>query len=277
MTTSGVTGDEATMLVDAHVHVHPCFDLALFLGSAATNMERASRELDLDDAPKLLLLTESAGEDYFGEFARGGNGAHGAWSFRRVEEISVAALEGGEPRLVVVAGRQVVTREGLEVLALACAGEFPDGAPIAATLESVIERGGLAVVPWGFGKWWRRRGRLLAGLLADQRPELFFLGDNGGRPRLGPRPALFAHAGELGIRVLPGSDPLPFPDHARRPGSFGFALDGLFDAERPAESLKRGLRRVENRPRPFGRCQASLPFLRNQLAMQWLKRTGRPS
>ena len=54
-----------------------------------------------------------------------------AWDFRLVELNSLAALDRGKLRFFVVAGRQVVTAEGLEVLALACDGGFPDGRPLA--------------------------------------------------------------------------------------------------------------------------------------------------
>ena len=274
---SPASANDATVLVDGHVHVHPCFDLELFLRRSAANFEQAGRSLDLDRPPGLLLLTESAGDDFFGAFAARTAGDDGDWSFRRVEEASLAALERGEPRFFVLAGRQVVTAEGLEVLALACGERFPDGRPLDATLDAVRDRGALAAVPWGFGKWWGRRGKLLDDVMDRQDPAVFFLGDNGGRPRLGGRPALFERAQKLGIRILPGSDPLPFPDHAGRAGSYGFAVAGPFDPARPAESLTRMLHRAETRPRPFGRGQSILPFLRNQFAMQWRKQTGSPA
>jgi len=96
-----------------------------------------------------------------------------------------------------------------------------------------------------------------------------------GRPAGGP--ALFDRAEKLGIRILPGSDPLPFPDHADRAGSYGFAIEGPFDSDRPAESLGMALRRVESRPVGYGLRQSLLPFVRNQLAMQWRKHSGRPA
>ena len=277
MSKSPATNDGATILVDGHVHVHPCFDPEAFLDGAAANFRRAERSLGLERTTGMLLLTESAGDDFFGLFADQDGLIGGAWEFRRVEEASLAVLERGEHRFFVVSGRQVVTAEGLEVLALACAGEFPDGRPITATLDAVRDRGALAAVPWGFGKWWGRRGKLLAGLLERQDPAVFFLGDNGGRLRAGGRPALFGRAEELGIRILPGSDPLPFPDHAGRAGSYGFAIEAPLDAGRPAESLVRALRHRETRPTAYGRRQSLLPFVRNQFAMQWRKQTGRPA
>jgi len=263
--------DTSPILVDAHVHFHPCFDPSAFFDSANENFSRASRKLGfLPPPPGILVLTESAGHCFFRYFKdSAGREYAGAWVFQHTcEDISLRGLRGGELKLILVAGRQLVTAELLEILALGCEAQLPDGQPIEVALREVRRAGGLPVVPWGFGKWWFRRGRVLAKLLREQDPSEFFLGDNGGRPRLGLNPPPFNTAKQLGIRILPGTDPLPFPNHSTRVGSFGFVLRGTIDYNKPAEGLKALLKKGDTFLEPYGAGERLLPFIRNQVAMQ---------
>ncbi len=257
--------------VDAHVHLHECFELERFLAAAVRNFARAGAA---EEQPGLLLMTESAGVDRF-RGLREGAGPPEPWALRPTEEsISLLALRAGRPTLLLIAGRQVVSREGLEVLALACGAAPAEGRPLEETLGEIRAVGGLPVLPWGFGKWRGWRGRTVAELIERYPREEIFLGDNGGRPAGAPRPRLFALARRQGVRILPGSDPLPLPAEAERAGSYGFRLAARLDFERPARDLRRLLRGPDLRIEPYGSGAALLPFLRNQLAMQLRKRRG---
>jgi hypothetical protein len=175
-------------------------------------------------------------------------------------------VPGEEVLLLIIAGRQVATHEGLEVLALATCRQFEDGLSVLETLKQVRASGGLAVVPWGFGKWWGRRGTLLTDVLESG--ELDALGDNGGRPRILSEPRQFSMARSKGLPILPGSDPLPFPGQERRVGSFGFVLEGMLSARTPARDLRRLLSARTRSVWRFGSLQRIGPFLSAQLRMQ---------
>lgn len=292
---TGAPGSPIT-LVDAHVHFHGCFDLDSFLDAAARNFQGAAAELGLPAAtPGCLLLAEMQGEQAFQRF-RGEVGLErsGPWRFAATdEECSLVASRPDLPRseapppLVLVAGRQIRTREGLEVLALATLENFSDGLPFAGTLERVHWSGALPVVPWGFGKWWFERGGLVESLLQGREREAVFLGDNAGRPGLAPRPPLFRLAESHGVPVLPGSDPLPLAEHAGRAGSYGFLWDAGLDGgdgghatapARPAAALVQALRqrrRTGWQPRVFGRCSGLLDFCRDQSALRLRGRLAR--
>ena len=97
------------------------------------------------------------------------------------------------------------------------------------------------VLPWGFGKWTFGRGAIINSFLeSKEHPELF-LGDNSGRPDFLPKSHLFAKAREKGIRVLPGSDSLPFNWEKIKPGSFGFMLSQPIGIETPGADSRRGI------------------------------------
>jgi hypothetical protein len=257
------------VLVDAHVHVHPGFARDAFFDAALRSFRRSAAELGHQgDFLGCLLLAEMKGARWFRR-ARQGEEGEGTWSFDRTGEAEslVVRRVSGES-LLVVAGRQVATREGLEVLALAQDVTVPDGLPFGETLQRVRAGGALPVVPWGFGKWWGRRGALVAGALARRGSAFLALGDNAGRPATGSEPPLFRAARDQGVTVLPGSDPLPLPWHAGRAGSYGFLLGASLGAETPAADLRQRIREMVESPRFFGRRVGLRGFFRDQLALR---------
>jgi hypothetical protein len=174
--------------------------------------------------------------------------------------------------MVLVAGRQLTTREGLEVLALGCGAPLADGDDLATTVERVRAQGAVAVLPWGFGKWWGRRGQAIMRYLETVDHAGVFLGDNAGRPARLPPPPQFAQGAGRGLFVLPGSDPLPLPAEAGSVARYGLVLEGAVDADRPSTGLLRLLAGLRQQPATFGRRDGIAACLVKQLAMQWQKR-----
>jgi hypothetical protein len=260
-------------LVDAHVHVHRCFDERIFFDNALANFGAAGGDRAGVPGPSgCLLLTEPAGEDVFSRLTARGGG-NGVWRFRpTAEDCSLIARRQPEGSLVVVAGRQIVSAERIEVLALGTTAMLPDGEPIARTLAAVRGAGALPALPWGFGKWLGRRGRLIAQLIAEARPGELFLGDNGGRLAGSSRPRLFALAEERGLAVLPGSDPLPIAQEVAKVARYGFMLQAPFDQAAPFASIRQALAGLAGSPEPFGRLERWHSFVHRQLAMQVGKR-----
>ena len=253
-------------MVDAHVHLHAIFDTSAFLTGAVVNVRRAG-----PDAMGVLLLAESRGE---GATARLGDlqGREGEWDAEPTHEPgSLVIRRAGNPVLVAVAGRQVVTAEGVEVLALMHPGEVREGDSLAGTLANIRRAGALPVLPWGFGKWTGQRGALVRDALHAQEG-VIFLGDNGGRPEALPEPSLLAEARRLGVPVLPGSDPLPLRDHERRAASFGFQADVALDLDSMVAGVRAWLLATGTRPTVIGQRESPARFAWNQVRMQWRKR-----
>ena len=264
---------DAIALIDAHVHIHDSVDVAEFLDRAAEQRDAAARQLGLSAAvPGTLMLTESEGAAAYARLAAQAGRRVGRWMVQGTDEAEALRLqtESAGP-LVVVAGRQVVTAERLELLALGTLATFRDGQPVRSVIEQVHDASALAVLPWGFGKWVGRRGKMVQSLLHAPEASRLFLGDNGGRPEIGPEPALFGVARKRGTPILPGSDPLPLADQVRRVLGYGFVLDVDVTGDRPAAAIKRRLQTDRRQPRVFGRRTAFADFVRLQLAMQWHK------
>jgi hypothetical protein len=232
---------------DAHVHLHPEFHLPTFLGVA----RERSRELG---APLLLLLCETAGNGGFAalcEAARDAGSPLRALGLRPTAERHSLALWDGESGGVaayLVGGRQLVSSEGVEVLALAVAPDDPELAqpdrslPAATLVRRCLARGAAVVLPWGFGKWIGARSRVVAAIVEDPalraEPRLR-LGDAAHRAWPWPAPRLF----ERRPGILAGTDLLAVPGAERRLARYGFRLAGELDPERPAASFLAALER----------------------------------
>jgi hypothetical protein len=158
------------------------------------------------------------------------------------------------------------------VLTLCSSGRIPDGLPIQETLSRAREIDAVPAIPWGPGKWLGARGKLLSHIIASARPGELFLGDESSRPFFWGTPRHFGEGRARGLRVLPGTDPLPFPHERARAGSFGCWTRMAFDPRRPAASVKAHLRSADAEIHAFGRLEGPVLFVRNQIAMQLRKR-----
>jgi hypothetical protein len=274
------------VLADAHVHIYGCFNLAQFLESAFTNFQRqAQASKPWADFDALLFLTECAADNWFHALrnqAVGRSSTHMAhlptWVFSATRESCSLRARGPDgQRVVLIAGRQIITAERLEVLALCTSDFFPDGPTLSEVVSSVRSANGIPVIPWGAGKWVGKRGKILAEFLRSQKSGSIFLGDNSGRPIFWRRPHHFRLAQEKGIEILPGSDPLPFRSECRRAGSFGFTVEGTLDRDRPAAHIRALLLDPSVNVTPYGSLEQPYRFFRNQISMQITKHLFRKS
>lgn len=264
-------------LIDGHVHIHSCFPLQKFLDSAAANFQHASMELDRTaDADAVLLLTESAGDDCFAALRDSGSPlcqSAGQWRFNPTDETrSLTAAHARGQRIVLVAGRQIVTAENLEILWIGTAQHISDGLPIQQLIDQITASEGIAVLPWGPGKWFGRRGKIVKQIITTYKGDNLFLGDNGNRPVFWPTPTNFRYAREKGLQILPGSDPLPLATEVGRAGTFGFYSDENVSALKPCADLLKIIRNQGKHFRSFGRLESPGRFFRNQLCMQLIKK-----
>ncbi len=269
---------ETTILVDAHVHGHSCFRMAGVFEAADAGFAGARTRSGLPrQGQDVLLLAEGAGENFFGRCReRLGSDAAAPWTIAPTDERASLRVERpGRPPLTLVAGRQVATADGIELIGVGVQDGPPDGAPARETLAALREAGAAVIVPWGFGKWSGRRGRLVRTLVETARPGTLAVGDNGGRSGLLPRPALLAVAESRGLADLPGSDPLPFPAHVKRIGTRGFLLDAPLDGTRPAADLLARIAALTTSPPDYGPGRSFVGFVADQVRMQVRKRIRR--
>lgn len=261
------------ILFDAHVHIYDCFNLDGLFTAAFAHFTRVIRQQKNDNAPLcVLMLAESAGWCFFDRLANmTGNESHGRrWEVQRTGEnhgLAVTHVDYPETIMRIAAGRQIVTAERLEVLALLTGETLPDGVPLAEAVDRILLQGGIAVCPWGAGKWVGKRGKILADYLENDKAGRLFLGDSGGRPRLWAHDKLLSRAA-AGQRLLSGSDPLPLAGEEARVGSFGGYLDGDWSLAAPLASLSAQLGQKETRIHAFGSSMPAVDFIRNQISLR---------
>jgi hypothetical protein len=255
------------ILFDAHVHIHDCFNMAVMFDAAHRNFSAAGMGRGADF---FLLLTEGEKQNRFRQL-RDEEKNCGDWRILPTGESCTLRLSrrvGASAEMFVVAGRQLVTAEKLEVLALLTDEQFEEGLPLARTVDEVRRRGALPALPWGAGKWLGRRKRVLSRFFQEEARQPLFLADNRCRPRLWPFPDF---ARKTALKILAGTDPLPFIWEERRAGSYGCMLAGdgaRLDRSTPAAGLGRLLVDPRCRPVVYGHPEAAVNFFRNQTAMQ---------
>ncbi len=267
------------ILADAHVHIYDCFDLSVFLNAAVLNFSAEASRLDTGGRfSAVLFLTETSSDNKFNQIWESIDGQSDKkfitdWTFHHTKEsCSIYARRNDGRDLFLAAGHQIVTAENLEVLALATEKLIEDGDTLEDSIQNTINADAVPVIPWGAGKWLGRRGEILGEYLKGSHEQCLFLGDNGGRPVFWSRPSHFSLAENRGIRILPGSDPLPFEHECRKAGNYGFSIRDSISLDYPARDIKALLREPSTCINTYGQLERLLPFFRNQILMQMLKR-----
>ncbi len=207
------------ILADTHVHIYPCYDLRAFFHHAFSNFSALGSTCD---DKNYLFLTERFDCNYFSAFARGD-------FVDKLPELSFESLNNQNTLIVkseegsaltIVAGRQIVSAEKIEILALNCSDYIRDGLPAEETISLILQLGGTPVLPWAPGKWSLSRKKVIERQILHSNPNQLLIADSSLRPLGWPMPGLIKKAARLGFRIIAGSDPLPFSGQERLVASY---------------------------------------------------------
>ena len=250
------------VLADTHAHYHRCFDREQFLQAALVNFKKAGDALKCSDPIKLICLTEKPGDDFFDALSVGG----------AIEQLCATCKQIKFPSgelIYVVAGQQVYSSEGLELLALNTERRFESRLPFAESIKQAVDCGATVVINWCFGKWWGERGKVLRDVMRSPHLQKCFLGDVPLRFSQQLDSVLLKELREVCSGVLSGSDPLPFKAEVVKPGSFGSFGDF---SEQPDLSSTEGigslLMKLGAEQKSFGSRDSILTFLGRQCLNQ---------
>ena len=237
------------IIADTHLHFYPCYDSSRAILCLFNNLHRIG-----GNAVKVAFLAERHDCHFFGSIRSNPTSlsASGVEVSTSINEDCAAIHRNGQ-LLYLIAGRQIVSEEGLEVLALGTDEAIPANKPVLETIEQVISVGGLPVLSWAPGKWFFDRGRIVRELIESYEPGKFLIGDTSLRPTVWGEPFLMRLARKKGFGVISGSDPLPIAGEERYMGTYGSLLDILFDAGKPLESIRSGLTVSHPPTKPVGR------------------------
>ena len=266
---------DGLVVVDSHVHYYECFHLGHFL--RATRRELCKSAIMANDEGshhRILVLLDVEDVSCFDMLRCAVLSSNEAdWRVQETKEAfsfsMLIPLSGrGVCRVSVVRGYQAATVERLEVLALGTDARLREGVTLEETVRCTIDVGAIPIIPWGLGKWWGARGRMLKDMMQSEMGTSIWLGDTSHRPMGLPQPRAFAVAEARGIPIIPGSDPFPLPSHAGRVGRYGFTLTGVMDSEYPGASLKALLNERDSGLTTFGTRTNLVGSLRNQVKLR---------
>lgn len=261
---------DTTLCFDGHVHLYPAHSLDTALDRLIGNLGRMAAASAPADAPscRIALLAEGRGWRFFPNLSEGRlrPQASSLVARRSPEDGALEFVLGGDILLYMLAGRQIVTAERIEILALAAdIREDLDGMPAPATAAAIRAAGGIPVVSWAPGKWFFGRGTVVRNLVDRSRPGEMLVGDTSLRPPAWPEPALMQRARNRGFAIIAGSDPLPFAGEEEIMGTYGFVCRAAFDASRPVTSVRNLLTAQPAMHRLAGRRSGAADVLRRLL------------
>ncbi len=256
------------LLIDFHVHIHDIYNLEKFFESAFDNFNFHAKKKGIKFSTGFLFLTEITGFDYFGKLANGKIVLRNFEISFPEEEISLCISNELQQKIFVVAGKQIVTKDKIEILALGTKNSFEENQQLNKTFREILQSGALPKLPWGVGKWLGNRKQIIEEFINENYKETFVIGDNSGRPIFWPEPGLFGLAKEKNIPVLRGTDPLNIPADENKVGSFGNILDCSIDFDYPAKSVLDVVKKMNSSPEVFGKLENPVKFFLNQLSLR---------
>ncbi|MCP5053614.1 MAG: hypothetical protein GY940_40985, partial [bacterium] len=130
------------LMVDGHVHIYDCYHLEKFFRTAVAHLDHFYNTLYSNGSPyvKLLLLTEAKSNDYFNRFREGeGFPNDSGYHFLETNEpTSIILAKEGKPQCYLLRGRQIVTRDDLEILSIGSDQFIQDGLPTETVTDTLI-------------------------------------------------------------------------------------------------------------------------------------------
>lgn len=261
----------SSLLIDSHVHIHPSFDLSVTLKRAFINYSDFRM-----DSLGVMFLVERSGDrlfDYLTDKATVGMPVGSiSLSLTGNRESLLLTESGSKTKMVLVAGRQIVTQERLEVLSVGSTTEPSRELTLEQAIEFSRTHSAFPILPWSPGKWiGKRRVPLDQALRRWQSSELA-IGDIGMRPWIFPELGFMKKARLAGYQVLAGSDPLPLSGEEGqifRYASF-MQLPKPVELEEVWPEIKRCLNYNEGQFRTVGRRNGLIKALTRSVKLRLL-------
>lgn len=235
---------QVTLLIDGHIHLYPLYKLTLAIKNGIANLQQSAKQSDAIDLNQkqipVWLLVERYDCNFFGQISSESSVKMNGFTLKAAEDGStIIVSENDTTVLYIFAGRQLVTKENLEILSLVSPFNLKDREySIEQVIDSVIESEGVPAVNWAPGKWFFSRGKIVKNVLAKYSPEQLLIGDTSLRTTLWPTPRLMSRSRKKNFKIIAGSDPLPFEDEEYQIGKYGFTVSARFDESKPAESMR---------------------------------------
>jgi hypothetical protein len=231
------------VLFDTHVHIYPPLVLEDVISAALFNAKKIDSRVGSEQCPLVLCLTEKKGENLFNEIlsqARQKLLGNQVFCEEVFENTVMQLLWQGKDKVFLVAGRQIICREKFEILGLFCAKEILDGLGAEEVISLLKQENAVVVLPWSFGKWWFKRGKIVADIINNVAN--ISIGDICMRPRFCFESKIIKLARKKNVNMLCGSDPLPIAREEALVASYcSFSNESIDSSISLVENLKSSL------------------------------------
>ncbi|HPG41911.1 MAG TPA: hypothetical protein PLP19_05255 [bacterium] len=228
----------STIICDAHVHIYPQFDFNVAFDFSIKNFKAIIKNQKLlHDTIAVWLLTEGQQFNFFSKPPA----LPGYQIEKTPEKESLVVVDSttGKKVLYILAGRQIVSSDKLEICALGTTAVLPDREMNTQdTITWVLEHDGVPALNWAPGKWFFSRGKIVNSVIDNNSPEQLLISETTMRPTCWSTPVLMKKALNKGMKVLAGSDPLPLPGEEKLLATYASIMSGSFDPANPAKSIK---------------------------------------
>ena len=274
--TETLPDNQIVLAVDSHVHLYALDQLELLLEAARINFA-GSFALQGMHPPDIgiLVLTDLPHKSVFSEIrqlivqGRIAEGKKTSWQLSLTDEpVSMKACHSNGSVIYLLAGRQIISLEKIEVLAIGSLAEFAGNPSCEEIIAQIASDGACSILPWGVGKWLGSRGQVMNRILEASLPTQFCLGDNAGRPAFWKKISQFALARKKSIPIVRGTDPLPLPGQIAKVGQFFSYVRTGFDESKPAAALVRLLCDQTTPWHDAGNLSSMIDFLRVQVMLR---------
>ncbi|MCB0747811.1 MAG: hypothetical protein KDC90_10155 [Ignavibacteriae bacterium] len=263
------------ILIDSHVHIHNCYNLEEFFRNTFINFSEYANKIEKGkEWIGVVCLTEIEGVDYF-NLLKDSKSKLDLSNYKiqtTSEENSIIVSNKREQKIIVIAGKQIIANDGIEILALGTANNFSEGRSIKDTVDEINNVNAIAVLPWGVGKWLGKRKEIIKNFIEVNKTPKFFLGDNSGRPSFWSESEIFKLGRSLNHFVLPGTDALAISSEVNKTGTYGLYLNSELNLNEPTKDLFQQILNLKTQPQAFGKLETPVKFFKNQITMQINKR-----
>lgn len=259
------------IFVDGHVHFHDFPNLEQLFETVYSNFYfRANLNNKFPFLP-VLFLCNTEKENFFSSIVNDSKDKKtqfGKWHIERTSESCSFKIrsETGELFYIII-GEQLTTKENLEILSIGSSESLKNGLPLREIAVQIDSNNAIPIIPWGFGKWYGKRGAILTEFINEDHSSNLFLGDNGGRPSFLPYPGQLDRAKKRQIVILPGSDSLPVSGSYKKIGTFGFIIKSTISEETPFYDIKKLLNGTNIKIENYGTNIKTIHFLKNQIKL----------
>ena len=260
------------LFIDGHVHFYGPEHVQAGLSAASRNFRSLASSAGLLVDYGLLLLADPKMAPGFSWVDRlsqrhSGDSLSETWQIvSKPDDDLLHLAKSNELPLAIFGGRQLISAENLEVLIFPSAAAGEDGQPADQLVARAAERDGLAILPWGVGKWLGQRGKTVSIILDRNHSVPITVGDNGGRPRIWRRVRILKDARTAGLSDIAGTDPLPLPGEELRIGTFGVSSSSTVDQNWTAGDFVNLLRAGQFQR--FGQLMPFKDFVAKQMALR---------